>query len=744
MKQSTHRFESRRPQSSAALWIATAIAAAPLSSLAQEVEDGLQEITVTAQKRSESAQDVPIAISAFSSDMLEQLGVTRAQDFVAQVPNMTVFNVFGASQAPSLGIRGVTLTNFNDSFESPVAMYIDEVYQGSLVGQTSQLFDIERIEVLKGPQGTLYGRNSTGGLIHAITHKPTKDLQGQFSAEVGKDDLTVVSGALGGPLSERVRGRLAVERRKADGWAKGFLDGLEYGDEDTIAVRGILDVDVSERGVLELAAQYSKIEGLGGVFGLRGYLDPLTGERCSNSRIESGECVSPSLGGRSANDLGGLRPEATPGSGLSASRGSPPEQSVRLKGGSARLDWDYDTWKLTALAAYNEVEKFYEEDLDADGPFFDDGLTLDGKEKKLELRAAGAHGPLTWVAGAFYFDDRKDTGSFLIPADIYTTRGIVNTESWAVFSQADLAFAQQWKLTAGVRYTQEDKSLDFERHGFIEDAGSRKFDTSDVTGRLALSWQPTNAMLLYASVSSGFKTGGFNTQFIFGTLDELDPVDNEKIVAYELGMKSEWLDGRARFNVSGFYSDYRDIQLNVFTTIPGAPFPSNFLRNSGNSKIRGVDLELTLAPFKNTFVMIGAGLLHARLDSDQLGVGPDGPVPLDGKHLMGAPDSTFNIMLSQTLPLAERGAFYVQADYAWRDRTYFSTENVDTESEAAYGLLDGAIGWRSPQKTWDVQAYVRNALDKKYSLVKVDMDSTFGVVTWGRPRWYGLRVSYAL
>lgn len=238
--------------------------------------------------------------------------------------------------------------------------------------------------------------------------------------------------------------------------------------------------------------------------------------------------------------------------------------------------------------------------------------------------------------------------------------------------------------------------------------------------------------------------GWANTQFIFGTLDELDPVDNETIVAYELGMKSEWLDGRARLNASAFYSDYRDIQLNVFTTVSGAPFPSNFLRNGGDSKIRGLDLELTLAPFENTFVMIGAGLLHARLDSDQLGVGPDGPVPLDGKRLMGTPDSTFNIMLSQTLPLAERGALYMQADYAWRDRTYFSTENVGTESEAAYGLLDGAIGWRSPQKIWDVQAYVRNALDKKYSLVKVDMDSTFGVVTWGCPRWYGLRVSYAL
>lgn len=702
----------------------------------------LEEITVTAQKREQRLQDVPASVTAFTVEQIDRLHINEAREAIAQIPNTSVLNVLGPTQAPSIGIRGVSLNNFNDSFESPVAMYMDENYRGTLIGQTAQLFDIERIEVLKGPQGTLYGRNTTGGLIHVITRAPTPEFDLRFDAEYGDHDLKRFSGGIGGPLSSRVRGRVAFEAREAEGWSRGFVDGVNYSDEDIVSTRARLDVDLTDAATLQLTGHYSKADLLGTGFGLRGYLDPDSGERCDMARIEAGVCVSPSLGDASANDYGGLKPGRSLGSNLPADRGSPPRQSLKLSGGMARLDWKLNSWTLTGLVAYDDTEKFYEEDLDGPGFLFDDGLSLKAHELKAELRAAGSTGAHEWLIGAFFFDDHKDTGSFLIPADIFTTRGVVKTDSWAIFGQDEIRLGDRTRLTLGARYTEEDKSLDFSRTGFIEDEGTRSFSASNLTGKVALSFLPTDNLTLYGSVSTGFKTGGFNTQFVFGTLEEIDPVDNEELVAYEVGAKTSFLEGRAKLNAAAFYYDFSDIQLNVFTTVPGAPFPSNFLRNAGDSKIRGAELELQLVPFEHTFVSLGAGIVRARIESDQIVSSAGVTTPIDGKKLPNAPGATFNAALSQSIPLGSSGELYGQANYSWRDRYYFSIENVNTESQAAYGLLDLSFGWRSADSRWDAQAYLENATDEQYSIFNTDLDSTFGVVTWGKPRWWGLRLAY--
>lgn len=723
--------------------VAIAVLLALTASIAQAAEEfELQEITVTAQKRIQRLQEVPATVSAFSGAEMERLLVNDASKLLTQIPNTSVLTVLGPAQQPSISMRGVSLNNFNDSFEAPVALYIDENYQGTTIGQTARFFDVERIEALKGPQGTLYGRNTTGGLINVITRAPTAELDARFAAEYGDHDLKVFSGGLGGPISDRVRGRIAFERREADGWSHGFVDGVDYTNQDSTAVRGRVDVDVTANAMLQLEGHYNKMDQLGTGFALRGYLDPDTGARCTIERIESGSCVSPSLGGLSANDFGGLKPDVSLGSGLTADRRSPPRQLVELKGGSARLDWKLPDWTFTTLVAYDTVNKFYEEDLDGPDFLFDDGLSLDARELKAEVRASGQTGRHTWLVGGFYFDDRKDTGSFLIPAEIFSTRGLVTTDSWALFGQDDIALNDRWRLTVGARYTQEDKSLDFSRQGFIEDSGQRSFSSSDATGKLTLSYLPSEDLTFYGGVSSGFKTGGFNTQFIFGGLNEIDPVKNEEIVAYETGVKATFLSGKATFNAAAFYYDYTDIQLNVFTTVPGAPFPSNFLRNAGDSKIRGLDLELNLAPLAHTSVRLGAGFVRARIESDQIVSSGGVRTPIDGFHLPNSPEVTLNATVSQAIPLGSRGELYALAAYSWRDTSYFSIENVDTERQKAYGLLDLSAGWRSADERWDAQLYIQNATDEEYSLFNTDLDSTFGVVTWGRPRWWGGRLSY--
>ena len=377
-----------------------------------------------------------------------------------------------------------------------------------------------------------------------------------------------------------------------DGWIDGFIDGVEYNDTNSGSVRAMLEFDISPDATLLLSGNYYNVDQNGIGFSLNGLLDPITFAQCSNARIERGECVSPDIDpafvGLSANQLGGLKAGVAPGSDLTTGRGSPPQQEVEGYGFSAQLDWDFDSWQLKAVGAYDDVDKFYEEDLDGPNFFFNEGLTLKGEEWKADIRVSGTYNEANWLLGFFYFNDQKDLGSFVIPEFLYNTMATQDTGSWAVYGQTEIPISEKVGLVLGGRYTQEDRDLDYTRNslfpGVVSFTSTRGLQSNASTGRFGINWYYNEETLIFASISTGFKSGGFNSQLVFGPPAAIDPVEDEKITAYEIGLKTDFWDGKARINAAAFYYDYRDLQLGIFELVPGAPFGASILRNAGDAR----------------------------------------------------------------------------------------------------------------------------------------------------------------
>ena len=630
-------------------------------------------------------------------------------------------------------------------------MYIDEIYKGSGVGQAGQIFDVDRVEILKGPQGTLYGRNTTGGLFHIITRKPTDEFDLRASASYGSYDKVVVEGAIGGPIADGIRTRVAGKYINSDGWIDGFLDGVEYSDVDSGAVRGMLEFDIGQDGILLLIGNYAKVDQNGVGFGLNGYLDPITGARCSLGRIEAGECVSPTIDaagvGLSANQLGGLKPGVTPGSNLTFDRGQPPQQKVESYGISAQLDWDFDSWQLKAIVAYDNIDKFYEEDLDAANFFFDEGFSLQGEEWKVDVRASGTYNEANWLLGVFYFNDEKDLGSFVIPDILFNSTGIQDTTSTAIYGQLEMPISEKLELVLGGRYTEEDRGLDYTRNSLFGPAipsftATRGLQSEVFTGKFGINWYFNKDTLFYGTVSTGFKSGGFNTQLVFGPPAALDPVEDEKITAYELGIKTEFLQGKARINAATFYYDYRDLQLGIFSIVPGAPFGASVLKNAGDAKVYGFEVESFFLIMENLEINLAIGLLDTEVESSAVIQSSGRTTSIDGHELPRSPGVSFSALGRYYIPLDSLGTLGFQVNYSWRDNQFFSIENFETESHDSYGLLNLRVDWKSIDKHYSAAFFVDNVFDKEHSTFTSDLDSTFGIVTWQNPRWFGVKIGY--
>ena len=690
-------------------------------------DNALEELIVTAQRRAENLQEVPVSVTAMTGEVLREQGVERPIDLTSQVPNLGVFTIFGDAQQPSFSIRGIGLFSFSDSFEPPVGMYVDEVYKASGVGQTALLFDIERVEVLRGPQGTLFGRNTTGGLFNITTRKPTRDAEFSGTVQYGSYDDVVLEAAGGGPVTDALRVRLAARYNNNDGWSKG-LDGERYDNTDVFAARASAEADLAEGVQALVIASYSRAKQNTPGFGITGYFDRATGAECSIDRIRSGVCVSPSLGGRSGEDLGGFRPGRTPGR-TAASFGLQPSQEVEAWGVSGRLTAELGDVTLTSITAFERVSKYYFEDL----VLFSDGFTMNDKAFTQEVRASGGGDRVSWVAGLYYFNDRKLLGSFdPTPGFSFLSDATQKTESWAVFGQADWEIVPDLTLTAGVRYTEEDKKIHYVTDFGID--ASRSISEDKFTGRIGLNYRFTDDLMAYAAVSSGYKSGGFNGQFLFSA-SSLDPVPAETLISYEAGFKSEFWDGRARLNAAVFMYDYRDIQLGVFVQLPTGGFATR-LRSAGDVEVRGAEFELAVNPIENLRLTAGVGMLDSEF-KDSNTVNSGGVIyDLKGKELPLSFPISFNGSARYGAPVAG-GEGWVRADYAWKPDHYFTTDNSDREGSDAYGILNLRAGWTSDGGRYGVEVFVDNVMDKKHFIFAADQTPDFGAFTWGRPRWIG-------
>lgn len=714
------------------------LAGAALAVLAQTgtpalAQDTEEEVIVTAQRRAQSVQKVPISMTVFNGRKLEELGIDRAIELTAQTPNVGVFTIFGDAQQPSFSIRGISLLSFSDSFEPPIGMYIDEVYVGSGVGQSMQLFDIERVEVLRGPQGTLFGRNTTGGLFSVTTRRPTAEFSLDASVQYGSYDDILIEVAGGGPIGDHLRFRLGGRYNTNDGWSKGFFDGRRYDDVDTIALRGSLEADLGDAVTGLLVVSYGKADQATPGFGITGFLDPVTGAECSVKRIRTGECAAPSIGNLTGNDLGGFRPGRTPGQSP-ASFGHQPHQEVETFNAAVHLTADLGNGlSLTSVSGYGDTKKDYFEDL----VVFSDGFTMDDEQFTQEVRLNGDSGPVTWVLGAFYFHDDKDLGSF-DPTPVYgfSTDATQKTESWAIFGQATWAVTDTLNLTAGGRYTDETKDLHYTTDFGIDETRSQS--DGQFTWRAGIEYQVMPETMLYANVSTGYKSGGFNAQFVFAP-DGVDPVDPETITSYEAGLKSTFWDGRARLSASAFYYEYDDIQLGIFVNLPSGGFATR-LRNAGDVEGKGAEIEFAVTPVEHLDITLGAGFVDTEFTTHATIISAGKEFDTYHNGLPMTPPVTLNGTVRYTIPLESGGDVWLQADGTWRDKHYFTVDDSPREGSPSYGLLNLRAGWNSEGDRWGVEAFVENVTDEKYLVFAADQTSDLGAVTWGKPLWAGIAV----
>jgi iron complex outermembrane receptor protein len=601
------------------------------------VDDGaLQEVVVTAQKREQSLQDVGVAVTALSRDDLRSYGIVDSKDIAKMVPNVILDSTASGGVNANLTVRGISQSDFSSNQESPNSMYIDEVYLSSPSAAAFTLYDLDRVEVLRGPQGTLFGRNSTGGLANFITGRPTDHLDGYAELGVGRFNQVYVEAAVGGPVTDRVRARISVRDDQDSGWWSNYMPGGHAVFEKRFrGVRGQIEADVTDNLLARLTISYDEdprhYEGTYSIVNY--YVNPATG-------LPAPQPANLDVWGTGpGNNLSGYRSPYAAGPrgafnnvGFLANRRFAP---------TLRLEWKRDSMTVTSITNFQAFAFAYNEDCDG-GPVdycqFPFGQRL--KQWSEELRANGQVGALNWTAGLYYLNIQQDDYiNFLFPAlsgsdfAFSDTNSIQQrTTSVAPFGQIEWKFTDALRLTAGARYTHDRKTIDSKvffyelGNGYSGGTGTTVYNppllTYDfspssvgnaatlsnglVSAKLQLDYTPHPGALLYAGVSRGVKGGGFNTNVSGNLTNEATPFKPETVYDYEVGSKFDLLDRHLRIDSSLFYYDYRAFQGFAFTGLQGVV--GNY-----DGKFAGAETEIVASLPAGVRVNVGGSYLHSIL-----------------------------------------------------------------------------------------------------------------------------------
>jgi iron complex outermembrane recepter protein len=711
---------------------------------ADTVDSTFGDIVVTAQKRLQNAQSVGISITAFNSAQIKALGLTEPVSIAQQTPGVSFSSLHQGNA--TFNIRGVSQNDFADHYEPPVALYVDEAYVPHQAAGRSQLFDIQRVEVLRGPQGTLFGRNSTGGLVHIISEQPGDAFTGYATVTYGEYDLRTLEAAVGGPLTEKLRARVAFQTNNQDGWFKNRI-GPDLADQNNYAGRAIIEFEPTLGIKLNLKIYGSSNNNESGqgfantptVLNAEGLGVALAPDQIGSwPNIVTGGIVTGQCPGC---DITGYRePDTDPRTG-SVDRG---DFDRRMHGATLKVTSDFGGVKLTSISDYLYIRKYLDGDPDGGpAPYFRYITAQKSRDFSQELRLDGATGDLRWQFGGYYltmdsdYESRVDldlspylglpNGSFL--GTTRTTWGL-KVESWAAFAQAEYDIAPTVTVIGGVRYTHDIKKVDaiFDDRqlggaqtafnpGLFPDLARQTYE--NVSIRAEVDWKPAPGLLFYASYNRGHKGGNWAMP-VFGlnpdpvlraTLDYPSlPVDQEVLTSYEVGAKATFWDGRARLNVSAYYYDYNDYQ--VFS-LRGA-VQQLFNRDAS---ISGGEAELSLAPMDGLNITVGTAVMWKKtVKNVPLPLGPaDQEMPL-------SPDVTANALVRYAWS-AFGGELAIQADANWTDGFYFYAVNSPVTFQGAYAVANGRISYTAADERWDLSLWVKNLTDTDYFNFRLDVGS---------------------
>ena len=713
----------------------------------------LEEIIVTAQKREQNIQDVGIAITAFSGEQMRQLGYTNAQQITALAPGVHTVQPNGEANY-ALAIRGAANSDFVANQESPVSMYVDEVYISQMSGAGFMLFDMERVEILRGPQGTLYGRNATGGLAHFVTNKPEQEFGGYGQVTVGEHDQVKFQGAVTGALTEGLSGRLSVSTHHNSGYIENRLDpDNDLNNANDYAGRAQLLFEPNEDFSLLLNARYSLQEIRTGFFeNVSGSVDEVGNgikeDNCALVTNFNGYCDGD--GDNFAGDYDKL--------GFN---------DLETYGFTGTLKWDLGDKQVTVIMDRQSVERDYIEDSDA-SPFADFNfyLTTDAEQWSTEMRLNGETDRLRYVAGFYYLNiELADSNGAEIPLlgidpsgaagldgeGNYTgldTPYTQDKDSWSLFGQLEYQLNEQLTAIGGFRWIDEKVDFHYVNNvvSFINDGSVKRNgnpnilvplgDHRDVyneglwSAKVELDWQPNDDLLVYASWNRGVKGGGYNAPFDATASDDFlgqFGFAEEELDAFELGFKSSLMDGLARLNVSAYYNNYKDFQaftiVGLATNVISAP----------DAESLGFEAELFVTPSEGLDVAFGVSY------NDMEVTLPDGTKTTS----IQSPEWNLNGLIRYEWPVMN-GRMAIQGDIHYRSEHYHALTRADAVTENGYHLANARLSWTSADDKWEVAVFADNITDEEYVVQSFDLAGVLGWIEeyYGRPRWVGGSIAY--
>lgn len=772
-----------------------ALAGSSLVPASPSLAQRLEEVVVTAQKRAQSINDIGVTMNAFDAEQLLNYGVSRADDLEAMVPGLTVTNSQPAG-APVYTIRGVGFNDFTTSASSTVGVYTDTTNIPYPIMTRGVLFDLERVEVLKGPQGDLYGRNTTAGTINFISNKPSDEFSAGILASYDNFSTLDLEGFVTGALSDSTRGRLAFKRVTSDGWQESVSrSGDELGERDERALRAILDWDPSETLFVRVTGRYLK---------------------------DQSETVA-----ATATAISEFFPQDSLPSSFDAedadwSANHKPKNDNENIGGSVELRWELGDLSLISLTAYDDFSR-EKARFDTSGVNYEDANitnTTDIEVFSQELRLESTLGSgLYWTAGLYYNDDSISENYLMEFRDSFGLTGesrySQDTEAYAAYGHVEIPVAETWRLTLGGRYTDEERSWQgctydtgdglmagfynfFVTPEFLVPQGfnpdpvalggcavfndvegtpgfgqyvpfSDTLNTDEFMGKVTLDWHLTADVLLFGTVSTGFKSGGYNGAIALSHA-QLQPYGKETLTSYELGIKSTLMEGSMQLNAALFFYDYEDKQeLTTFIAPVGGVVGFD---NVPESSVTGAEVELRWAITEGLRWDFGFAYLDTDIDewdpacpAGLLGAPVDLPAgcpressygdvifyDASGSGLNNAPELQLNSTLSYTFGLGEGFAGTLAADVSYKDDNIGSINAPDGNSADVpfsgylpdYTLLNARFMIESMNSSWSIMVWGRNITDEYYWHSTSSSNSTATRIN-GMPRTYGVTLRLGL
>ncbi len=703
----------------------------------------LEEVVVTAQKREERLQDVPVAVTAFAGAQLKALDVESITDLSALAPNLQVQPSVNNNTGMMIAIRGAAQQNPALYWDATVGLYVDGVYVGKNLGSVFDILDLQRVEVLRGPQGTLYGRNTLAGAVNFVTQPPSGELGGHASVKLGNYDLRSAKASLDLPRMGIASVSLAARAEKRDGTTKTLPGSAvkELNTRDSTSARVAVDLDFTDTFQAAYRFDYSD-----------------TDQVVNHSYLSR---ANPAI-------LPFLQPYVTHDRDARVGVDGPAFEHSKSMGHSLTLTWDVnDRNTLKSITAYRDLK--WDDLLDLDGsplPVAQTERLSDYDAFSQELQLVGNTDRFNYVGGLYYF---KDDGfafnpqTFFFGTANYDSRYGFGTKAWAAFGQVDYKATDALTLTAGLRYTREERNG--ERYLAFNDGtspayfpivplGTKADDTfSDTTPVFIVAYKFSDAVNAYVKYAEGFKSGGFNGE-ANSLAESITPFQPEKLKSYEAGLKTSFADGRAIVNLAAFQNDTDDMQLSIFTA---AGASSSIIRNAGKAEVRGFELEATWAP-SDAFRLQGS---YGYLDSKYDEFIDEGVNQADNRAVIHAPENSFNVLVDGRLARTSWGDLRASLDYTWTDDYYTYPYQLASSGPnynplrpiagdtvvKSYGVLNGRLALSDIDfggVQGEVTLWSRNLTDEDHIVNYIDFGPLFGNLTdayYLEPRTYGLELS---